>query len=49
LSFEVIRQDLISSLNFSGNTKIKNQQKLKFPAETKVVAVHKKAGDSVKK
>jgi hypothetical protein len=42
LSHEVVRQDIISSLNFSGNTKIKNQQKLKFPAETKVVSVYKK-------
>lgn len=48
LSHEVVRQDIISSLNFSGNTKIKNQQKLKFPADTKIVWVYKNPWDTVK-
>lgn len=46
---EVIEQDMISSLNFIWNTKIKNEQKLKFNSQAKVVWVYKKPWDIVKK
>jgi hypothetical protein len=49
LSVEVSKQDMISSLNFIWNTKIKNEQKLKFNSDSTVVAVHKKAWELVKK
>ncbi len=48
ISYTVERKDLISSLDFSGNTKIKNQQKLKFPWESKVTWVRVALGDNVK-
>ena len=48
LATEVVREDMVSNLNFVWSTKIKNQQKLKFNYEARVTWVYKKAWDSVK-
>lgn len=47
LANEVSREDMISSLSFVWNTKIKNQQKLKFNYEARVTWVYKQAWDTV--
>lgn len=49
LAVEVTKQDMISSLNFIWNTKIKNEQKLKFNSQAKIVWVYKVAWEKVKK
>lgn len=48
LAVDVVKQDMISSLNFIWSTKIKNEQKLKFNSESKVIWVYKKVWEYVK-